>query len=149
MLYRYLVSVLGLEVTAAERSMKTSKNLLNYCTSICDGDGISPRHEKNQETKMIFDNTKLCHQIQKLSRLAIAELGLGSWDIIKVTQRKRKTSMLLIAAPTTNSTVDECELAIKWLKSHQSEIRNIIANGITRKAVPALHFKLAEQKDYD
>jgi len=128
--------------------MKSSKKLLECCASICEGDGISPRHEKNKENRTVYDNRRLCSQIQKLSRLAIVELGLASWDVIEVKQKSNKSSLVLIVAPTTSASADECELAIEWLKVNQSQIRSIVANGINRKAAPSLHFKLADQSDY-
>ncbi len=128
--------------------MKSSNQLLECCASICEGDGISPRHEKNRENHVVYDNRRLCSQIKKLSRLAIAELGLADWDVIEVKQKPKKASLLLIVEPTISASTEECELAIKWLKANQGQIRSIVANGINRKAAPALHFKLADESDY-
>ena len=55
---------------------------------------------------------------------------------------------MLIVEPTIAASTEECELAIKWLKANQGQIRSIVANGINRKAAPALHFKLADESDY-
>ena len=121
--------------------MKSSKNLLECCTSICDGDGISPRHEKNKENHSGYDNRRLCRQVQKLSRLALFELGMeGCWDIIHVRQKPGKATLLLTVAPTDKASLIECEQALEWLKQHQSDIRTRVAQGINRKVVPMLHF---------
>jgi hypothetical protein len=128
--------------------MKSSKKLLECCASICEGDGISPRHEKNKENHVVYDSRRLCSQIKKLSRLAIAELGLADWDVIEVKQKPKKASLLLVVEPTIPASTEECEVAIKWLKANQGQIRSIVANGINRKAAPALHFKLADESDY-
>lgn len=129
--------------------MKSSKNLLECCASICEGDGIPPRYEINKQNHVIYDNQRLCSQVQKLARIAIVELGLYSWDVISVKQKSKKASLLLVVAPTTSASVDECEQAMTWLKENQSGIRGIVANGINRKSVPMLHFKLAEEADYE
>ena len=129
--------------------MKTSNKLLECCASICEGDGISPRHEKNKETAFSHDNRRLCRQVQKLVRLATAELGLSGWDITSVEQKLGKTSLLIKIAPTTEVSFSECEHTLEWLRTHQSEIRFIVANGINRKSVPSLHFGLTGEVDYE
>lgn len=129
--------------------MNTSKNILECCASLCEGDGISPRHEKNKENSVVHDNRRLCRQVQKLVRLAITELSLDGWDIVSVKQKQGKTTLLLTIAPTENSSFSECELALEWLRNHQNEIRFIVANGINRKSVPALHFGLVAEADYE
>ncbi len=129
--------------------MKSSKHLLQCCTSICEGDGVSPRHEKNKANHSTYDNRRLCRQVQKLSRLAIAELGLTNWDITQVKQKHNKNSLFISVAPIWPASFDECEQAITWLKQNQSRIRTIIANGINRKSVPMLHFLLAEDTGYE
>jgi hypothetical protein len=91
----------------------------------------------------------LCRQVQKLVRLAITELGLDGWDIVSVKQKQGKTTLLLKIAPTENSSFSDCESALEWLRSHQNEIRFIVANGINRKSVPALHFGLVAEADYE
>jgi hypothetical protein len=129
--------------------MNASKILLECCASLCEGDGVSPRHEKNKENSIVHDNRRLCRQVQKLVRLAITELGLDGWDIVSVKQKQGKTTLLLIIAPVENSSFSECELTLEWLKVHQNEIRFIVANGINRKSVPALHFGLITETDYE
>ena len=129
--------------------MNTSKKLLECCASLREGDGVSPRHEKNKEKQVIHDNRRLCRQVQKISRLAISELGMEGWDIVNVKQKTGKTTLLLVVAPTTPSSLAECELALGWLKAHHNEIRCIVANGINRKSVPILHFGLASEVDYE
>lgn len=129
--------------------MKTSNIKLTCCLSLCEGDGISPRHEKNKEQNNVYDNRRLCRQVQKLTHLAIQELGLDGWDIINVQQKAGKTSLLLTIAPTQDSSLLYGEQVLTWLKEHQQQIRFIVANGINRKSVPALHFGLALGGNYE
>ncbi len=129
--------------------MITSKKILECCASLCEGDGVSPRHEKNEENAVVHDNRRLCRQVQKLVHLAITELGLDGWDIVNVKQKQGKTTLLLAIAPTTHSSFSECEQALEWLRDHQNEIRFIVANGINRKSVPSLHFGLVTEPDYE
>lgn len=125
--------------------MNTSNEILQCCASLCEGDGVSPRHEKNKEISIIHDNRRLCRQVQKLARLAISELGLDGWDIVYVKQKPSKTTLLLTIAPTKVASFSECEQVLKWLRDHQHEIRFIVAGGINRKSVPVLHFGLVAE----
>ncbi|WP_444997394.1 hypothetical protein [Aliikangiella sp. IMCC44359] len=129
--------------------MKQPNPLLEYCQSICEGDGISPRHEKSKEKSINYDNRRLCRQVQKLSQLAISELGLDNWSITHVKQKPNKSSLLLIIEPIATVSLSDCEHVINWLDTHKGKIRSIVANGINRKTVPALTIKLADEKDYE
>ncbi|TDF37209.1 hypothetical protein EYS14_13705 [Alteromonadaceae bacterium M269] len=118
--------------------MNSSKNLLSCCASICEGDGISPRHEKERGNKGKTDNKRLCRQVHKIVRMAIVELGLEGWDIAHVTSHQNGTSMLLCMEPIGSTQSDKIDNLLAWFKQHQGALRAIIAHGIHRKHVPTL-----------
>ena len=118
--------------------MNSSKNLLSCCTSLCEGDGISPRHEKERENKGKTDNKRLCRQVHKIARIAIVELGLEGWDIAYVTSHPNGASMLLFMEPIGNANVDKIGGLLAWFKQHHGTLRTIVAHGIHRKHVPTL-----------
>lgn len=124
--------------------MKTSKQILTCCASIQEGDGISPRHEKKYEQNRTFDNRRLCRQIQKTVRLAIAELGLSDWDAAEVCQVAGKAVLQVKMVPVYAVSRTQCQDVMAWLNHHQGAIRTRVAGSIHRKTVPSMHFLLGE-----
>lgn len=126
--------------------MKDSSNVLKLCGSLCEGDGISPRHEKRRENKntSLSDNKRLCRQVQKVTRLVLSELGLDGWDIAAVSQMPGKSVLEVKMVPLELVSGEMANQTLAWLKHHQGKIRAEIAKSIHRKQVPVLHFELGE-----
>ena len=110
--------------------MNSSEHLLSCCASLCEGDGISPRHEKNKENKPQSDNKRLCRRVHKIVRLAIVELGLDGWDIAHVKPHTNGASLVLEIEPTRVVSVEQYAEVIIWFKQHQGAIRTNVAQDI-------------------
>jgi ribosome-binding factor A len=125
--------------------MNSSEYLLSCCASLCEGDGISPRHEKNRENKPQSDNKRLCKRVHRIVRLAIVELGLDGWDVVNVKPYNNSSSLVLEITPTRITNAEQCSEVITWFQQHQGRIRTIVAQAIHRKNVPSLHIELARE----
>lgn len=118
----------------------------NLCADFRDGDGVDPRLEKNTELKKhlnTLSSARLCRQVQKLARLALSELGVIDWDVTNVEESSKGTSLLLEVEPLTENSVESALQAVAKMKRLQPQIRQIIAEGISRKTVPAIRFVLS------
>lgn len=126
--------------------MKKNQDILTLCSSVCEGDGVSPRREKRREINLNIqlDNRRLCRQVQKVVRLVIAELGLNGWDAAEVSQLSGKSVMQVKMVPIDIAESGSGVVILQWLNQHQGVIRAKIADSIHRKQVPVLHFELGE-----
>lgn len=126
--------------------MKNKLQNENLCADFREGDGVDPRLEKRTELKnevKTISSTRLCRQVHKLARLALSELGVMDWDITYVRESSKGASLILEVEPLTDISLASALEAVSKMKQLQPQVRQIIAQGISRKNVPALKFVLS------
>lgn len=132
--------------------MKNKKHNKNLCADFRDGDGVDPRLEKRTELKnevKTISSTRLCRQVHKLSRLALSELGVMDWDITYVRESSKGASLILEVEPLLDISLESALEVVSKLKQLQPQMRQMIAQGISRKNVPSLKFELSGGRIYE
>ena len=130
--------------------MKSSKEILKYCASICEGDGVSPRLEKTAQQFSKQNNQRLCRQAQKWIHYSIQELGLHQWTVQRVKMSDNRAAFIIELVPLQPVNLSEVQQVHRWLQSNQGQIRSVVAEGLHRKSVPSFNFQiLMEDEDYE
>ncbi|OUS28418.1 hypothetical protein A9Q99_12925 [Gammaproteobacteria bacterium 45_16_T64] len=124
------------------------RRMLECCAELRVDDGISPRHQKKETQQSIEHKLeRLCSQVQKAIRFAIAEYcantPLSQWDADSVEQEKQGPRFIVTLIQVTGEkpTNDSIELL---LKEYKGVIRKAVSESITRKKTPPLRFQIIE-----
>jgi len=125
---------------------RTERSMLECCEELHVDDGISPRHQNNKTPNQKNQSTeRLCSQVQKAVRMAIAEYclntALSQWDAVSVIQEDGSPTLIIDMMQVTGEP-ESAPVINRLLDKYKSSIRRTIAETITRKRTPSIRFRL-------
>jgi ribosome-binding factor A len=127
---------------------RLERSMLKCCAEIHVDDGISPRHQKKEKQHLADHRLeRICSQVQKAVRLAIAEYcpstALSQWDVVSVKQEHNSPTLTVNLAQVEGEP-DRIDVITSLLSQYRGVIRKTVAETITRKKTPSLRFQLIE-----
>ncbi len=153
----------SLRICAKKLRLLMEKSVKNYkikkrhglppCGELREGDGIDPRHIKNDDfnPKQNFQNDRLCKQIERvLSLLISGGLQDERFDGLYVDSVKPEPDMsclMVTVMPVLSDTIPDPDSIKLFLESVKGCLRNEVALEIRRKRMPDFKFRVKIDQD--